>query len=159
MQPEITDINSDEYTRALADSLVYEKTATVHARPAQLGETIQTTLANGTIETTNTAEMGDFIVTNPAGEQYIIRKGKFSKNYEPTDREGEYKALDLIRAIKNPTRKPLKIIAPWGKEMYGDKHCYITSGYDPAHPEEIGDNRYIIGAREFADTYALYKQG
>lgn len=156
VEPEITDIGSDEYSKALAGAMIYEKTATIHARLAQPGEIIQTTLANGTIETTNTAHEGDFIVTNPDREQYIIRRDKFSKNYEPTAQEGVFKAIDLIRAIKNPTGDAIRIIAPWGEEMSGDKDCYITAGYDPDRPDEIGDNRYIIGAQEFADTYVPY---
>lgn len=151
---EITDINSEEYTQALAEASIFEKTATIQARLAQAGEVVATTLADGTQETTNTANEGDFIVTNPGGEQYIVPGEKFVKRYETTDQEGTFKAVGMIRAIKNPSAESIKIVAPWGEEMDGDAECYIVTGYDPTNPEEISSDRYIIGAQEFADTYA-----
>lgn len=157
-KPEITDINSEAYTQALAEASIFEKTATIQARPAQAGEVVATTLADGTQETTNTANEGDFIVTNPGGEQYIVPGEKFAKRYEVTDQQDTFKAVGMIRAIKNPTGEPIKIIAPWGEEMNGDGECYVVTGYDPANPEEISSDRYIIGAQEFADTYASMKQ-
>jgi len=155
---ELTDINSDEYTLALAEAPVFEKTATIQARVAQFGEVVQTILANGTVETTDIANEGDPIVTNPGGEEYLIRHENFAHHYETTDQEGVFKAKDLVRAIKNPTGEPIRIIAPWGKEMNGDAECYIVAGYDPANPEEIGSDRYLIGAQELADTYASIEQ-
>jgi hypothetical protein len=50
----------------------------VQARRAKVGEQITTTLASGAKETVNTANEGDWIVTNPSGEQYIISQTVFS---------------------------------------------------------------------------------
>ena len=154
-KPEVTGINSEEYTRALAAAEVFEKTATIQAHIAQEGEAVETVLADGTRETTNTTNEGDFIVTNPGGEQYIVPGEKFAERYEATDVDGVFKAVGMVRAIKNPTGESMTILAPWGEEMNGDSECYIVTGFDPANPDEIGSDRYIIGVQEFADTYAL----
>lgn len=59
-----------------------QKTAKVTARTATEGERVDTIMKNGLVETTNTAKAGDYVVTNPGGEQYLVGKEKFEKRSE-----------------------------------------------------------------------------
>lgn len=151
---ERVDLSTDEWAPRLADAPIYKKVAAVHAEIAQGGEVIQTVLADGTVETTNTAEPGDAIVTNPGGEKYIIKAHKFGTLYDPTDEEGVYKAKGKIRAIPNPTGQPIRIMKSWGEQI-GDENAFIAATYDAENPDVVSDIR-IIGRDEFNATYATY---
>lgn len=94
---------------ALAQAPVYKKQGRVKARPAVVGEEITTTLEGGTKETVNKVSEGDFIVTNPGGEQYIISGEKFLGRYEETDESGIYSEKGYCRAIPNPFGKPIEV--------------------------------------------------
>jgi hypothetical protein len=50
----------------------------VEARVATEREEITTTLVDGTVETVNTAEESDVVVTNPGGEKYVLKPEKFA---------------------------------------------------------------------------------
>lgn len=154
-EPLELDLSTQEITDALAQAPVYAKTAMVKARTAAAGEVVVTTLADGSQETTNTANDGDIIVTNPGGEEYILKPDSFAKRYEVTEEDGVFRAKGLARAIANPTGGDIKIMAPWGEEQFGDAQCMVATIYDPAQPEVIGDGRYLIGGEEFVATYAL----
>lgn len=147
------DLSTEEYTAKLAEAPVFAKKAEVSATVAVGGEKIETVLANGTVETTNVANPGDAIVTNPGGEQYIIPAETFQKRYESTTDEGVFRAKGMARAFKNDTGAPIEITAPWGEPQYGDENCMIATVFDPDSPDHIGSDRYIIGADEFAETY------
>ena len=55
-----------------AEGAIYYKCPMVHARVATVAGKL-TTVVGGDIETTNTVEIGDVIVANPAGEQVRMR--------------------------------------------------------------------------------------
>ncbi|MBP9738996.1 hypothetical protein KBD20_04885 [Candidatus Saccharibacteria bacterium] len=152
------DLSTDEWTQLLAEAPVYAKKGLVQLRPATPGEKIITTLADGTVETENIAGENDVIVTNPGGEQYIIDAEKAGKRYEPTDEDGVYRAKGMARAIVNPTGQPIEITAPWGEKQFGNPDCLVATVFDPDQPDEIGSDRYIIGADEFAETYGLAEE-
>ncbi|MEO5950690.1 MAG: PGDYG domain-containing protein [Candidatus Saccharimonadales bacterium] len=147
------DLSTEEYTAKLAEAPVFAKKAEVHAVVAVGGEKIETVLANGIVETVNIANSGDAIITNPGGEQYIIPAETFTKRYEATTEEGVFRAKGMARALKNDTGAPIEITAPWGESQFGDENCLIATVFDPDSPDQIGSDRYIIGADEFADTY------
>ena len=147
------DLSTGEYTAKLAEAPVFAKKAEVAAVTATAGQEVRTVLANGTKETVNYAEEGDVIVTNPGGEQYILKPDNFAKRYEATAEDGVYRAKGMARAFKNDTGAPVEIMAPWGEPQYGDENCMIATVFDPDNPSEIGSDRYIIGADEFAETY------
>lgn len=151
--PQTLDLHTDEWTHTLAEAPVYKKFGKVHAQVAQGGETLQTVLADGTVETTNTANPGDVIVTNPGGERYIIGASKFDSRYEATDEDGVFKAKGKARIAPNPTGQPIKIVAPWGEEQFGGPDALIATVYDPENPDEVSPDRYIIGRDEFNATY------
>ena len=148
------DLSTDEMTQRFAEAPIFTKTAQVHIREATPGEQLTTTLADGTVETVNTAKEGDMVITNPGGEQYFVSAEKVAARYEPTDEEGVFKAKGMVRALQNPTGTPIEIMAPWGEPQYGDERAMLATLYDPAQPEVIGTDRYIIGYDEFQTTYA-----
>ncbi len=148
----VLDLQTPEMTRAFAEAPLYIKSAIVTARAATPGEKVTTTLADGTIETINIAEKGDIIITNPSGELYLLATEKFNQQYEGLG-QGRYRTKDACRAFKNPTGKNITIIAPWGDEQHGGPNAMLAVAVDPANPDTIGADRYIIGGKEFAETY------
>lgn len=147
------DLSTDEWTQRLTEAPVYAKKSLVQIRKASPGEVVTTTLADGTVETSNTAGENDVVITNPGGEQYIIDADKAEKRYEPTTEDGVYRAKGMARALTNPTGAPIEITAPWGEKQFGDADCLIATVFDPAQPDVVSSDRYIIGANEFQDTY------
>ena len=67
----------------------FAKFARIQAQCAKGGEVIETVLSDGTKETLNTANAGDWIVTNPGGEKYVVPAAKFPKKYEPCPELGD----------------------------------------------------------------------
>jgi hypothetical protein len=147
------DISGEEWTERLAAAPVYKKTAVVHIRPAVAGERIVTTLAGGKEETENTAGEEDVVVTNPSGEKQIVSLEKAVQRYDLTDTPGLFLAKGMVRAVDNPHGRPISIMAPWGSPQYGDTQCKVAALYDPAAPDVVGADRYLIGKDEFIETY------
>jgi len=150
---EKVDRKSPEIMTALALAPIFKKQGQVQARPAVEGEQIVTKLASGAEETTNTAKVNDWVMTNPSGEQYIIGKDKFFGRYEPSDTEGIYQAKGYCRAIQNPFGKPIEIMASWGSPQTGDENCLIADICD-ANGENMGGEPYLIDGEAFSETYA-----
>lgn len=139
---------------ALEEAPVYRKSAVVQARIAKDGEKISTVMADGSTETENTAVAGDYIVTNPSGEQYIVKSETFVARYEETDEAGVYQAKGFCRAITNPEGVPIEILASWGEPQFGDERCMIADTCD-ADGENMGGEPYIIEADAFVETYIM----
>lgn len=150
--PRKIDRKSAEILAALASAPVYKKYAKVKARPAVVGEEITTTLKGGAQETVNTAKDGDWVMTNPSGEQYIIPGKKFLSRYEATSEVGVYQAKGSCRAIKNPFGQPIEIMASWGEAQTGDENCLIADVCDERGANMEGEP-YLIEAAAFAETY------
>ena len=133
-------------TVANAKGLVrkYQKFGTVKARLATAGERVVTTV-NGKVETTNTAKVGDYIVTGPAGEEYIIGKEKFESRYKKVS-DGVYKALGTCFAFQWKG-SPFTFTASWGERMICDKGDYLAS------VEENLSEPYRIEKSVFTETY------
>lgn len=148
------DLSTEEWTERLGGAPVFAKKGKVQARVTVEREEVHTTLADGTEETVNVAEPGDVVVTNPGGEKYVLKPDNFDKRYEATEEEGVFRAKGMARAIQNPTGTDIEIMAPWGESQYGGPDCMIATVFDPDQPDLIGNDRYIIGAEEFQDTYA-----
>lgn len=150
--PRSVDRKSPEILAVLGSALIYKKSGRVNARRAVAGEVIETVLGSGLKETKNTAAEGDWVLTNLGGEQHIIKDNKFQSRYEPTAEEGVYAAKGYVSAMQNPFGEPIEIMAQWGELQVGDQNCMIVDVCD------AGGNRdnepYIIGADEFAATYA-----
>lgn len=141
--------------RELANAPIYRKTALVKA--VQIGEKepprpVVTILGDGTEETTNTAYPGDWIVTNPGGEQYSIRDSVFTANYIRVEGENLYRAVGRVQAILNYTGHVVVITAPWGEEQRGESGCYIVRQVDK-DGKVTGETPYLIAKEVFRNTY------
>lgn len=148
------DVQSQEITDALNNAQVYVKHAKVHAVQVTEETYVETIMSDGFVETKDTAKPGQFIVTNPDGEEYIRPEGQFRSRYNETDVEGVYEAVGVIRAIPNPFNDEIEIEAPWGKPQYGKSNCLIAvSITDPTEP--VSKARYIIDPDAFLSTYIL----
>lgn len=149
----VIDRKSPEILEALRDAPVYEKQALVRARRVKDDERVETTLADGTHETSNIAHEGDWVVTNPAGEEYVVPAGEFDARYDATGTEGVYQAKGSCRALPNPYGAPIEIEASWGESMRGDEYCYIVDSCAP--DGSPAGEPYLIAGPVFAATYRL----
>lgn len=134
---------------------IYAKFARVQAVQAKGGEVVETILKDGMREAKNIAKAGDFIVTNPGGEKYIVTGDKFAKKYEA--------ALDLGEGWFKPKGTPQKfvqinqdmvVMASWGERQVLKKGAYLNV-------TDLNDI-YGVAADEFRGTYktirALYQE-
>jgi hypothetical protein len=127
----------------------------VAARRAEKPEVVETRW-NGK-ETTNTAQPGDYIVTNLSPEReplrdgegrlnvYVILADKFPDLYEPTPEMLEhgtvYRAKGVVSAL--PLPGGLSLVAPWGERQAAASGYLLLGGKDV----------YAINAEAFAATY------
>ncbi len=146
--PDFKEINPEQYFDQ-SKAITAQKTATISARPATAGEEISTIMKDGHVETKNIAKAGDFVVTNPDGERYIVAGDKFLKKYLPTDNPTTYKPnAGPVQAM--PLTEDVKFKAPWGEEIAIKKGGVLVK-YGP------GD---IAGIQpeEFRGTYSVIDQ-
>ena len=137
---------------AIAGAPVYGKRCVVEARRAEEGESITTVSGNGGVETVNVARAGDWVVTNPGGEQYNIGQGKFEKRYRATGDLGRFRAVGYCRAIENPYGEGIEILAEWGEKQFGDERCMIADTCDE-EGGNLGGEPYLIEGEAFEETY------
>ncbi len=148
----------DKNESAIADALdkhgkVYRKVAQVHARRATQETAVKTVLADGTWETNNIAEPGDYVVTGAGGERYVVKSETFKVRYAPKrGRKAVYLARGQIVAFKNPFGRPICLKAPWGEMQYGSEDCMIADALDPA-TQQLAGEPYLIAGEEFTRTY------
>ena len=130
-------------TEVTDGEVVYaSKNARVQARPAVLGEVVDTRprcVVEGKVyyleETQQTIEQQHIeeesvIVCNPDGEIYVVLGQKFVKKYEATG-DGAYMAIEGPKKFVTVTEN-ICFKAPWGKMIYspaGSKLCieYLDS--------------------------------
>ena len=104
------------------------------------------------VETVNTANPGDAIVTGKKGERYVVSAEDFGKLYEPlTDEngvitDGRYLPKNVVKCMKNPTGQEIIIDAPWGGEQTGGADCMIVES-------QVNGDRYLIEIGAFEMTY------
>jgi hypothetical protein len=124
----------------------------------QSQQTITTTLA-GEKETTNTAYPGDFIMSGPDDERYVLTSTKLITNYNIQDTVLTPRAaprmavkIDKNNINKFATFKPEQsqnayyIIAPWGEEMLVKIGDYLI---------KEGSGLYRVEAKMFRRTYVV----
>lgn len=124
----------------------YAKFARIQATEAKGGEVIETLLADGTKETTNTAAAKDWIVTNPGGEKYVVPAAKFPKKYEPCPELGTgwFKPAGGVQKFMTAPRD-FKFICSWGEEQ-----IIAAGGY--INVTDL-DDIYGVARDEFLSTY------
>lgn len=91
------------------------KISPISARKARSSETIKTILKNGLTETQNTSQSGDWIITNPDGEQYLASDKTFKQKYHISD--NKYLPNEDIQIFIKPNCD-ITIEAPWGDEQF-----------------------------------------
>ncbi len=130
-----------------AEPELYAKTARVQAHPGKPGEKIVTKMKNGLEETTNIVQEGDMVLTNPDGEQYIVKKETFEKKYEidpenPKQFRPKGGAQEFITVTED-----IEFTAPWGEKM-----TILAGGALNISGRDSGDI-YGIQKDEFNSTY------
>ena len=131
----------------------YQKKGEIRARQGVVGEEIVTVMSNGLEETKNTVvcdENGNpgWVVTNPTGEQYIVKDAVFRKKYEKIEgtQDGYRPAWYPITAVQ--IDESISFVAPWGEIMNIAAGGYIVF-------DETYDDIYGIQQAEFNETYNL----
>lgn len=126
----------------------YKKTAWIKARKGFPGEEIITKMANGLTETKNVVKKGDWIITNPDGESYIMPEETLQKKYEMDPaQKGVWRPKGGPQKMLSVT-EDISFKAPWGEDMKIAKGGMLNiSGMDQ------GDI-YGIQPAEFKKTYA-----
>lgn len=137
------DLHSPEYDKRFEGAPLYRKKSdvVVSARQARAGEVVETKKD----ATTNTAKEGEWVVTGPKGESWIVAGETFEESYRPKeDEEGKFIALGVpARVIK--TKEDIVFRAPWG-EFQGVR----AGGY--VLDKEDGE-RYGVEKEAFEATY------
>ncbi len=107
------------------------------------------TITRDGLETVNTANPGDYIVTNPGGEQYVITPDRVTELYHVDHVNGVLNVLSKPRTcIQNTSASDtVKFIAPWGGEMVLKPNDYLVS--------IEGTEVYRVAEEEFKQTYKL----
>lgn len=144
------DLNTPEWDLAFQSAEWYKKDVEVGARQVSEDASLTTQLSDGHIETTNVAHSGDYIVTNPGGEEYAMSEEKFLSKYEAVEgQNSRYKAKgEPIKAVQ--ITEDIEFTAPWGERMSMRAGDWIV--------DAGGGDRYGIGAKEFTETYKQYTE-
>lgn len=134
-----------------------QKTVKVIARQGVVGEQVDTrprVERDGKIyvigETKGTVKVeGSMIVTNPDGEEYIVKPDAFAKKYIATNEPGVY--MPVSSPVKYfITDKDISFTAPWGETMYATKGASIIV----SSPTDV----YAVTNEAFKKTYKQIRQ-
>ncbi len=153
------DVLKDMLPHFKKSGTLFRKYKKVYARKAAEGEEI-ITVTNDGVETSNTANEGDYVIKNQTGaqEMYIIGGEKFNKRYrllgEAEEEFSEYQpigkviGLELTPAMLTELgfQSEFVFMAPWGEKMVAKQGDYLVS---PPGFEEV----YRIARKEFFETY------
>ncbi|MCB0548796.1 MAG: hypothetical protein KDD19_14550 [Phaeodactylibacter sp.] len=158
-------LSQDDFKERVAplmkkEGALYAKKVNVMARKAVAGEAIQTVTESG-LETVNTAEEGDYIVTNKteARESYILKPSTFHQKYtlaktgeaglDEYISKGKIIALELTADIlaQLGLSDTFYFEAPWKQPM---KACLGDFLASPTDYSEV----YRIARKEFFETYS-----
>jgi hypothetical protein len=129
-----------------ANGTDFEKFTKISARPAMPGEVIETITADGK-ETMNTANEGDFVVSNlgGSGEEYILSGDKLAKRYKEIG-NGVYQATGECRGVVY-SGPETSFEASWGQAMV------LKPGDMIVTPLPQKGEVYRIARQEFESTY------
>lgn len=131
----------------------YEKFGEVKFETSQKVQEIITVI-NGETETINTAQIGDYIITEVSGERWIDTPKKFMQNYEIE--EYSYSKMKGVAKVKPQPRfaaqwyisHQLSFTAPWGEEMICNEGDYLVA------PQDFSEV-YCIEKSVFEKTYRI----
>lgn len=136
-----------QYKEQLDVAPVYFKFVQVQAYEPSIPSEIATILPNGHLEGVKVAYPGEnYVVVNPGGEQYVVGKEEFEKNY--VHKEGFiYNPKGEIRAVQY-TGPTTKFEANWGIGTL------FTNDWLVCRPNEF-TGIWHVGGAEFPQTYAI----
>lgn len=99
------------------------------------------------LETKNTAQVGDMIMSGVTGEQYVIRRDKFVKMYDLFDGTTvipNQSPRTVAEVSTNLLQYPITFVASWGELMTLKPGDFLVRD---------GDNVYRIARKEFLESY------
>lgn len=135
------------------EAKTYQKKGEIRARQGVIGETVITVMSDGMEETKNTVvedENGKpgWVVTNPSGEQYIVKDAVFCKKYEKIEgtQDGFRPVWCPVTAVQ--IGENISFVAPWGENMNVVAGGYVV--FDKEYKDVYG-----VQESEFNETYVL----
>lgn len=99
------------------------------------------------LETKNTAQVGDMIMSGVTGEQYVIRRDKFVKLYDLFDGTTvvpNQTPRTVAQCLWRPGIPEIQFTASWGEQMVLKLGDFLVRD---------GDNVYRIARKEFLESY------
>lgn len=153
-EPQFVDLFSHEIEEKLkAEGKIYRRKIEPirAAEQVQEAQPVETKMPNGTIESTQDAKPGDWIITGSKGERFVFTDEKFHKLYEPDKQGGWIPKERKIIAMQNPFGERIRISAPWGSP---ENPAFQDGSENAVLAVEIGSDgtltkdRYIIGDEE-----------
>lgn len=128
-----------------AGAASFRKTARLAQDKIEIAKAEQevVTVLAGKPETKNVAKIGDYIVTGPFGERYVIAGNRFDRLYEADPaKPGEFRSKGTVQAVLLTEAVTFK--APWGEQQRIDAGGVMVKN---------GDDIYGIAEAAFAETY------
>ena len=153
-EPHLIDLFSEDYESKLKNEgkTYLRKIKPIKGARQVIEETsVETRLPDGTLESAQDANAGDWIITGSKGEEFVFTDKKFQDLYVSDSKGGWIPRERKIVAILNPTQMPVRISAPWGTP---EKPAYQDGSEKAMLVAEIGPDgnltkdRYIIGDLE-----------
>ena len=127
----------------IATASSYRKNGEFRATRVSVATPVETVLADGRKETRNVASPGDFVVTGPGGERYVVKPEVFAARYErKRGARDVYFAHGEIIAVPNPLGRAIRFRASWGEVQTGAPDCMIADMFDPATRKRAGQPLY-----------------
>jgi len=153
-QIKLVDLHSHDFEEKLKrEGSVYVRKIEPIVGALQVHEpvTVETLLPDGTLESTQEAREGDWVITGSKGEKFVFTDKKFQDLYRQGDKGSWVPKERKIIAIQNFFGESVRIVAPWGtkeKPAYqdGSEKCMLVIGLDSAG--NFTSDRYIIGDEE-----------
>ncbi|MDE1975209.1 MAG: hypothetical protein KGI49_01720 [Patescibacteria group bacterium] len=112
---------------------------------------IETRLPDGTLESVQEANSGDWVITGSKGEEFVFTNKKFHDLYEDRGAQQYVPRKRKIIAMPNPFGRSIRIQAPWGTPEIpafqdGGERCMLVASLDD--DGSMTKDRYIIGDEE-----------
>lgn len=108
---------------------------------------IETITGDG-LETTNAANVGDYIFCGPSGELYVLKESKVKKMYTGS-MGGTLTPEQTPRQVARYEGKQIQFTAPWGEAMVLKPDDYLVK-------EQDSSGYYRIAKKEFEQTYEAF---
>lgn len=148
-QPVLADLFSEEFETCFkTNGKVYRRKIEPIRGAQQIAEAtvVETRLPDGTLESTQEAKSGDWIITGSKGENFVFTDKKFQSLYNSNGTGGWVPKERKIVAISNPFGQSVRINAPWGGTQDGSEKAVLVAEIGP--DGSMTKDRYIIGDEE-----------